>query len=67
MFKMQRGEPAFSCCDVLKVTSFCAFLQLPRPKWMAVSSPFGTTTFNSPAGILLRRFSLAFQGAYIVR
>ena len=41
--------------------------QLPRPKWMAAGSPFSSAAFNSPAGILLRRFSLAYQGALIFR
>jgi hypothetical protein len=34
---------------------------------MAAGSPFSSAAFNSPAGILLRRFSLAYQGAYIIR
>ncbi|KAK9909683.1 hypothetical protein WJX75_006002 [Coccomyxa subellipsoidea] len=42
-------------------------LCLPRPKWMATGSPFATSTFYSPAGLLVRRLSLCFQGFYIVR
>lgn len=42
-------------------------VQLPRPKWLAAGSPFATSTFYSPAGLLVRRLSLCFQGFYIVR
>ena len=34
---------------------------------MATGSPFATSTFYSPAGLLVRRLSLCFQGFYIVR
>ncbi|CAL5219821.1 g1733 [Coccomyxa viridis] len=42
-------------------------LLLPRPKWLATSSFLGPSAFYSPAGVLVRRLSLLFQGLYILR
>ena len=54
--------------DLTADTRFCrCAVQLPRPKWMGPGLSSSTVTLNTPAGVFLRRFSLAFQGAYIVR
>ena len=66
--RKRRGRFAVpGCCETTTAQKLCRCVQLPRPKWLATSSFLGPSAFYSPAGVLVRRLSLLFQGLYILR
>ena len=58
--------PASHMLALLTVTLTQLPWQMPRPKWLEAGAS-AQVFFNSPVGLCLRRLTLLYQAAYLVR